>query len=109
MSELFIDLLITNDDLTLDEANVPVTVANRPSIGQDITHMIRETGLLKETLAERNRLKRRDSLQQIELLMDDDVRLIPGTATITDEGNGQFLVTAETEAFSNLRIGVKID
>lgn len=109
MSDLYIDLLITDNDLTLDAANVPLTTSNRPSIAQDTAHMIRETGYLKETVAERSRLKRRDSLQQIELLMDDDVRLIPGTATITDEGQGHFLITAETEAFSTFKIGVQVD
>lgn len=105
----FIDLLIADNDLVLDAANVPELISDRPSIGQDIVHMIRETGLLKETLAERNRLRRRDSLQQIESLIDEDLRIIPGTSQIVDEGRGQFLVTAETENFSLLQIGVKVE
>lgn len=109
MSDLYIDLLITDNDLTLDAAGVPLLVANRPSIAQDTAHMIRETGLLQETLAERSRLKRRDSLQQIELLMDEDERLVPGTAAIIEEDHGRFLVTAETEDFSTLKIGVQVD
>ena len=37
---LYIDLLITNNDLTLDPSNQPVLVDDRASIAQDIAHML---------------------------------------------------------------------
>ena len=39
-----------------------------------VLHMIRESGLLVTLVAERNRLKQRDCIQQLELLVEADVR-----------------------------------
>ena len=101
---LYIDLLITHNDLTLDPSNQPLLVDDRTSIAQDIGHMIRESGLLVTLVAERNRLKQRDCIQQLELLVENDVRLVPGTAKITELAPGQYLVTATTLQFGNLEV-----
>lgn len=101
---LYIDLLITNNDLTLDPSNQPVLVDDRASIAQDIAHMIRESGLLVTLVAERDRFRQADCVQQLELLVETDERLVPGTVQITETDSGQYLVTATTVAFGTTEV-----
>lgn len=105
MSE-FVDLLIVGNDLLLDPSRQPLLIDGRASIAQDIAHMIRESGLLVTLVAERDRLRQRDCRQQLELLVEADERLVPGTAQIIPEGNGRCLVTATTLHFGHLRVTV---
>lgn len=100
----YIDLLIVNNDLSLDPSRQPLLIDDRASIAQDIAHMIRESGLLVTLVAERSKLRQRDCIQQLELLVENDVRLVPGTAKITELAAGQYLVTATTLQFGNLEV-----
>jgi hypothetical protein len=103
MSE-YIDLLIADNDLVLDPSRQPVLIDDRSSIAQDIAHMIRDSGLLVTLVAERNSLKQRDCIQQLELLVEADERLVPGTALITRLEPGQYLVTATTLKFGTIEV-----
>ena len=105
MSE-YIDLLIQNNDLVLDLSRQPLLIDDRASIAQDIAHMIRDSGLLVTLVAERDRLKQRDCIQQMELLVEDDVRLVPGTARITEQAPGVYLVTAKTIKFGSIEVSL---
>ena len=101
---LYIDLLITHNDLTLDPSNQPLLVDDRTSIAQDIGHMIRESGLLVTLVAERDRFRRADCIQQLELLVEADVRLVPGTVQILEEGKGRYLLVAKTVEFGSVEV-----
>jgi hypothetical protein len=101
---LYIDLLITGNDLTLDPSNQPLLVDDRASIAQDIGHMIRESGLLVTLVAERDRFRQADCIQQLELLAEADVRLVPGTVRILEEEKGKYLVTAKTVEFGSVEV-----
>jgi len=101
---LYIDLLITDNDLSLDPARLPQLVDDRASIAQDIAHMIRESGLLVTLVAERDRFRQRDCIQQLELLVEADERLVPGTARITAQDVGVYLVTARTVEFGDIEV-----
>ncbi|GAA0426981.1 DUF2590 family protein [Pseudomonas veronii subsp. inensis] len=105
MSE-YVDLLIVGNDLVLDPSNQPLLIDDRASIAQDIAHMIRESGLLVTLVAERDPLRRRDCLQQLELRVEDDVRLVPGTARILPQASGKYLVTATTVKFGDVKVTV---
>ncbi|CAI8949568.1 DUF2590 family protein [Pseudomonas sp. IT-P44] len=105
MSE-YIDLLIIDNDLVLDPSRQPVLIDDRASIAQDIAHMIRDSGLLVTLVAERNSLKQRDCIQRLELLVEADERLVPGTALITQLEPGQYLVTAKTMKFGTIEVTV---
>lgn len=105
MSE-YVDLLIVGNDLVLDPSNQPLLIDDRASIAQDIAHMIRESGLLVTLVAERDPLRRRDCLQQLELRVEDDVRLVPGTARILAQASGEYLVTATTVKFGDVKVTV---
>lgn len=103
MSE-YVDLLIVNNDLALDPSRQPLLVDDRACIAQDIAHMIRDSGLLVTLVAERDRLRQRDCIQQLELLVEDDQRLVPGTARITQQEPGVYLVTAKTLKFGSIEV-----
>ncbi|THG81512.1 DUF2590 family protein [Pseudomonas sp. A-1] len=105
MSE-YIDLLIVNNDLALDAGRQPLLVDDRASIAQDIAHMIRDSGLLVTLVAERDRLRQRDCIQQLELLVETDERLVPGTAQIAQVEPGQYLVTAKTLKFGSIEVSL---
>lgn len=104
MSGEYIDLLIANNDLVLDASSQPLLVEDRASIAQDIAHLIRDSGLLVTLVAERDRLKQRDCIQQMELLVEADVRLVPGTARILQPDPGQYLITATTVKFGHIKV-----
>ena len=92
---LYTDLLIDELDLAT-EGGYPLPVSNAASIGQDIKHAILESGYLTQMLAERNPVNRANWEQQIELLAEEDQRIIPGTV-ILDEGRaGEYVLAAET-------------
>lgn len=100
----FLDLLITENDFALDLSRQPEPVTDRACIAQDIGHMIRESGLLVTLLGERSSLRQRDCIQQLELLVETDVRLVPGTARIIKQDVGIYLVTAKTLQFGDVEI-----
>ncbi|MDI3183565.1 DUF2590 family protein [Pseudomonas paracarnis] len=103
MSE-YIDLLIVDNDLTLDPSRQPLLIEDRANIAQDIAHMIRESGLLVTLVAERSKLRQRDCIQQLELLVEADARLVPGTALINQVQPGRYLVTAKTLKFGDIEV-----
>lgn len=100
----YIDLLIVENDLVLDPSRQPLLIEDRASIAQDIAHMIRESGLLVTLVAERSKLRQRDCIQQLELLVEADERLVPGTALINQVRSGQYLVTAKTLKFGEIEV-----
>ncbi|WP_058959482.1 DUF2590 family protein [Type-E symbiont of Plautia stali] len=109
MSELlYIDLLIENGDFVLNTGSEPVTCNNRKSIQQDIAHAILESGLLTEMIAERSPTLRADILTRIELLIEDDERIIPGTVELTEESISRLWVTASTYDFGGISYGVDV-
>lgn len=101
---LYVDLLIQDNDLALDPSRQPLLVDDRASIAQDIAHMIRDSGLLVTLVAERDRLRQRDCIQQLELLVEADERLVPGTARILEQDPGKYLVTARTVEFGPIEV-----
>ncbi|WP_312156345.1 DUF2590 family protein [Lelliottia nimipressuralis] len=99
MSELYFDLLITGKDFALDSGGEPDLCNNRDSIAQDVVHMIIESALTKSLVGERSPVRRYDILQQLELLVETDERIVPGTVSISDSQTGNHTITAETWDF----------
>ena len=91
---LYIDLLITDGDFTLDSGNEPRRCDNRDSITQDIIHSPTMRG---------------DVLTQLSLLVESDERLVPGTIVITEETLSRLYVTAETYDFGPVGTEVNYD
>lgn len=57
---LYIDLLVTGEDITLDTGKQPILCNNRVSISQDIKHALLESGLVTALIGERSRVLRSD-------------------------------------------------
>lgn len=103
---LYFDLLITERDFTLNSGNEPELCNNRRSITQDVAHCIIESGLATQLVAERSPTLRADILTQMEILVESDERLVPGTVVIDEENKTRIWVTAETYDFGPISIGV---
>jgi len=101
------DLRITDNDLTLDAGGNPVLLDGRASIAQDIMHMIRESGLLVEIIANRDARKRQTNLVKITIAVDDDERIVPGTAVIDESAPGEYWLTAQTVEYGELSLALE--
>ncbi|EMJ5162281.1 DUF2590 family protein [Citrobacter freundii] len=109
MSEiLYIDLLINNGDFSLNAGHEPELCNNRKSIGQDIVHAIIESGLATQLIAERSLTLRADIFTQLELLVENDERIVPGTVEINEESQKRLWVTASTYDFGTLSYQVDL-
>lgn len=109
MSEiLYIDLLINNGDFSLNAGHEPELCNNRKSIGQDIVHAIIESGLATQLIAERSPTLRADIFTQLELLVENDERIVPGTVEINEESQKRLWVTACTYDFGTLSYQVDL-
>lgn len=100
----YTDLLITDNDLTLDVGGEPQLIYDADCIVQDIKHLIRDSGLLVGIVGQRNQIKVDDVLLQLTLLIEDDVRLIPGTVDITQTDTGTFFVQASTYDYGDVTL-----
>jgi len=102
----YLDLLITDNDLTLDIAGEPILTGDRDSIAQDIKHLIRESGLLVQIIGERRQAQIILNLRRLELLIEDDERLVPGTINIEQQSTSLFYITATTVKFGGINFTV---
>lgn len=108
MDSLYIDLLITGRDLTLNSGNEPVLCDNRVSIAQDCVHAIIESGLATQLVGERSPTLRADLRNQMEMLVEDDERIVPGTVRVNEESQVKLWVTADTYDFGRISQGVDL-
>jgi hypothetical protein len=102
----YIDLRITDNDLTLNTGKEPVLLGDRDSIIQDTKHLIRDCGLLSACIGERDNAKVALLMQQLELKIEDDLRLVPGTINITRQDTELFFITADTVKFGKISLQV---
>ena len=99
------DLLITDDDLTLVSGDAR-PIKDRDCIAQDIKHMIREKGYAARMVGNRNNLEIAQLAQEIEIEMELDTRLVPGTAEVVNAGDGKFFAFADTVEFGRLEVRI---
>ncbi|EOI3546614.1 DUF2590 family protein [Cronobacter dublinensis] len=104
MSDLYIDLLIEGRNFILNPGNEPVLCNNSQSIGQDIVHAILESGLATELVAERSPTLRADILTRLELLIESDERIEPGTVLVNEESPTRLWITAGTWDFGPVSV-----
>lgn len=89
------DLKIVNDDLVLSSIGEPDLITAAFCVAQDLRHMIREHGYAVELVGERNRVKVAVATKAIELAMEEDDRVYPGTAAVKLDGE-RLICTAKT-------------
>jgi hypothetical protein len=102
----YIDIRITDNDLTLGPGNEPALLGDRDSIIQDTKHLIRDCGLLSACIGERDNNKIALLLQQLALKIEDDLRLVPGTIKIVRQDTELFFITADTVKFGKISLQV---
>ncbi|MBJ5825928.1 DUF2590 family protein [Salmonella enterica subsp. enterica serovar Meleagridis] len=105
---MYVDLLIQGNDFVLNTGNEPELCNNRKSIGQDIIHSIIESGLATELIAERSPTMRADIFTRMELLIEDDERIVPGTVEIGEESRARLWIPASTYDFGGISVQVDL-
>ncbi|MNF74914.1 hypothetical protein D3C85_1267060 [compost metagenome] len=100
----YVDILVENGAWVLDAGSQPRMTSDRHSIGQDIQHRLMESGLASKLIGERSATLRADVQTEIELQVEGDVRLIPGTIYVTEETPDRILVRAITYEYGPLEI-----
>lgn len=103
---LYQDLLIENGDVVLDAGRNPVLIQDRAVIAQDIKHAIIESNLAVELIAERSPPKKADIRTRLELLVEEDVRLVPGTIRLEEPNDGEVYIFATTADFGEVTFDI---
>lgn len=100
----YTDLHIKNGDVVLDAGNNPTYLTDRDVIAQDIVHAIIESGLAHLLISDRGTGVNGDTKTRIQLLVEDDLRIMPGTVTVEENANnkGEWWVRANTLEFGDL-------
>jgi hypothetical protein len=103
INEKYKDLHIKNGDLVLDAGSNPTYLTDRDVIAQDIVHAIIEAGLANLLISDRGTGITADTQTRIKLLVEDDVRIMPGTVEVQENEHkkGQWWVKAQTINFGN--------
>lgn len=98
---IYKDLHIKNGDVVLDAGNNPAYLTDRDVIAQDIVHAIIESGLAHLLISDRGTGVNGDTKTRIKLLVEDDIRIMPGTVTVEENVNnkGEWWVNAKTIEF----------
>ncbi|MEL0621791.1 DUF2590 family protein [Marinomonas arenicola] len=81
-----IDLFILDDDLDLSSIGEPLQVSSTDCVAQDLRHMIREKGYAWEMIGQRNKVEITALCTEIEIAMENDERIYPGTAAVMLSG-----------------------
>ncbi len=100
------DVLIDNGDVVLDAGRNPLLIHDRAVIAQDIKHAIIESNLAVELIAERSPSLKADIRTKLELLVEEDVRLVPGTVRIEEPLAGMIYISAKTIDFGDVALAV---
>ncbi|MCG0011808.1 DUF2590 family protein [Vibrio parahaemolyticus] len=100
------DILIENGDVVLDAGRNPILIQDRAVIAQDIKHAIIESNLAVDLIAERSPSKKADIRTKLELLVEEDVRLVPGTVRLDEPTEGTIFVFADTMDFGELQLEI---
>ncbi|MFK3862624.1 DUF2590 family protein [Pseudoalteromonas rhizosphaerae] len=101
---IYRDLHIKNGDVVLDAGNNPTYLTDRDVIAQDIVHAILDTGLANLLVSDRGTGVTQDTKTKIKLLVEDDVRIMPGTVKVEQNeiNKGQWWVFAQTIEFGEI-------
>jgi hypothetical protein len=94
---VYIDIKITNNEIELDAAGIPIEIYDRDVIAQDLVHSIKESGLLQLLIGERNPEYKHLTLKKIRMLMESDTRIEPGSSSTKFINNNTLRIGAGSE------------
>lgn len=102
----YVDILISDNDLTLGIDGEPDLIYDRDCIIQDIKHLIRESGLMVAIVGQRRVANIQKILGHLTLLIEGDTRLIPGTVLIKQTLHDEFCINAKTYKYGAITLQV---
>jgi len=100
-NQQYVDIKVVDGGWEIDAGQQPTICDGLYSIAQDIKHAMMESGLLVGLVAERSPTRREDALIQMEQLIESDVRIIPGSAIVTEVSIGEIMLTADTYEYGS--------
>lgn len=95
-----VDLNVVDRDLSLDSLLSPDQLTKADVIAQDIKHRLLESGLPFLLVAQRNQNSIDYVLTEIELVVEQDDRLVPGTIQVFYDPENNVRVLAKTKDYS---------
>jgi hypothetical protein len=95
MSGDYIDLKIIDGDIVF-ENGTEALVSDKESLVQDIKHHILESNVLIELIANRNAEERTQKINQLIEYLENDVRIIPGSVTVSQPLTGTLYIEMDT-------------
>jgi len=101
MNLLDIDLSIVDGDFVFNDSLSPEQLDSANVIAQDIKHRILESGLLTKLIGQRNKNGIAPVLTELELEIELDNRLIPGSIQIVSNLDKTITITANTKQYGN--------
>ena len=102
MTNFHIDLSIVDGDLNLDEVFAPLKLSVADVIAQDIKHRLLESGLLVRLVKLRNKNSIAMILTEIELIVEQDNRLVPGSINVFVTQQQTIGIKATTKEYGKL-------
>jgi hypothetical protein len=99
-----IDIHVVEGDLQLDSLLNPLQLNNADVIAQDVKHRVLESGLLARLVKQRNKNSISMILTEIELLVEQDDRLIPGSIQVHHNIDKTISVFANTKEYGSLSL-----
>jgi len=107
MNLLHIDLNIVDGDFVLNNSLSPEQINSEHVISQDIKHRILESGLLTKLIGQRNKNGITPVLIELELEIELDERLIPGSIQIVSNLDKTITITANTKQYGNQAFNIE--
>jgi len=96
---IHIDLNVIDRDLSFDEVLAPAQLTKSDVISQDIKHRLLESGLPFRLVGQRNINSIKMVLTEVELIVEQDDRLIPGTIQVFYGADKSIKVLAQTKDY----------
>ncbi|HEX7927328.1 MAG TPA: DUF2590 family protein [bacterium] len=87
------DLQIVDGDLAFGLDDEPMYLQGAEAVAQDVKHRLVDSGTPVDLIGDDD--DRTPTLNRIALLVEDDLRIKPGTAKVTESGE-TFSITART-------------
>lgn len=100
------DLYIIGGGISLNAIAEPALIDTRASIAQDVKHRLMESGLVTKLLAQRNSTLRNDVYTEMELLIETDTRLVPGSIVLYTGNESLITINAKTYEFGDINTEV---
>lgn len=98
---LFIDASVKDGTLAQQSDANLLPIINGDSVSQDIKHRLIESGLLLHLMGLRDPYRLARLQNSILITIENDERVIPGTAKFISNTDGTFFITADTYRYDS--------